>query len=160
MTTKQETLINKGMYVSLGLVIGVVVFAFSFGGAWSGLGGQTETNTRDIALVNSRLDKMGEKQDLMIERQGEASAVLVRLTTQVEGLVEQNKASRASITTSSSVAKPTEHTIVVTSQPSEQPQIQPQTPPPADRPREQDPDRTLIGFLQNAPCSIIMAFCN
>lgn len=84
MTTHQKTLLNKGMYISLGLVIGIVIFAFTFGGAWAGLEGQVDANTEDITNINGKLDKIGDKLDSMADRQAETNGNIIELKTLLE----------------------------------------------------------------------------
>lgn len=61
MTTHQKTLLNKGMYISLGLVTGIVIFAFTFGGSWAALESRVEANTEDITNIDGKLDSIDEK---------------------------------------------------------------------------------------------------
>lgn len=84
MTAKQKTLLNKGMYISLGLVIGITVFAFTFGSSWAGLEGRVDANSQDITNINSKLDKIDKKIEAVSEKATETNNNVIRINTLLE----------------------------------------------------------------------------
>jgi len=84
MTAKQRILLNKGMYISLGLVVGMVVFAFTFGGEWTGLQSKVNANTENITNIDAKLDRIDQKVDAGIEKTTETNNNVIRLQTLVE----------------------------------------------------------------------------